>query len=180
MFDKQWKNFQIISANLNNFLRLGCQDVPLFPHLHQQFSRFSIQRLSSIKGHLPSKNVFHQRLSFFKGCLSSKVVFNQSLSSINIVIVQLDLSWTLRLVWTTTTTPPPYHKLFSYFIISRLRAPWTWDKKYKILQSKIAEVGWLAVPGCLGRVTCSSRVTYSPKKTSKMKSLIHIQNFEFM
>ena len=40
------------------------------------------QRLSSIRGPLPSKVVFHQRLSSIKGCLSSKVVLHQRLSLI--------------------------------------------------------------------------------------------------
>ena len=39
------------------------------------------QRLSSIKGRLPSKIVFYQRSSSIKGCLPSKVIFNQMSSS---------------------------------------------------------------------------------------------------
>ena len=46
---------------------------------HQKLSH---QKSSSIKGCLPSKDIFHQISSFIKGCLPSKVVFQQSLSSI--------------------------------------------------------------------------------------------------
>ena len=41
-----------------------------------------LQSLSSINGCLPSKVIFHQMKSSIKGCLPSKVVFLQSLSSI--------------------------------------------------------------------------------------------------
>ena len=40
------------------------------------------QKLSSIKGRLPSEVVFHHRSSFIKGCLPSKVVFHQRSSSV--------------------------------------------------------------------------------------------------
>ena len=40
------------------------------------------QRVSSIKGRLPSKVIFHTSLSFLKGCLPSKVIFHQRPSSI--------------------------------------------------------------------------------------------------
>ena len=41
-----------------------------------------LRRLSSIKGCLPSKDVFHLRLSLIKDCLQIKVVFEQRLSLI--------------------------------------------------------------------------------------------------
>ena len=58
---------------------------------HQRVSSIKVlfnQRLSSIKGclplkgHLPSKVVFHQMLSSTKGWLPSKIVFHQRSSSI--------------------------------------------------------------------------------------------------
>ena len=42
----------------------------------------SIKRLCSVKGRPPSKVVFRQRASSVKGCLHSKVVFRQKSSSV--------------------------------------------------------------------------------------------------
>ena len=41
------------------------------------------QRMSFVKGRLPSRVVFHQRSSSVKGHLPSKVIFRQRLSSVN-------------------------------------------------------------------------------------------------
>ena len=42
----------------------------------EKMTATAVSRLSSIKGHLKSKAVFHQRSSSIKGHLSSKVVFH--------------------------------------------------------------------------------------------------------